>query len=412
VERKRHELFEPGLLLAGVLLTSVFALFLCSIETDLPLTLIRRFPLGLDFADFYRGAQHFLAGESLYIEKRFVTPPVAAVLFSPLTFFAQHTATVLFLFINIALVALGLVLLKKETGCSWLLVFAGLASCPALFLFERGNIDGIVFFLIVMTLVFWRRREGLIGCALMLAALLKLYPVLLFIPAIIERRWRMLRFAALSAIPWLLILHGDWIRFFTDRFFTRSSFFDHKENISLTNGIFFVRDIIATVMGWDFNRPINAGISSEYALPLWFFGVALFTLFYALIHSLQRLSDEQNLSIVRVLFVLPMYLYPVQVYQYTQVLSLIVLTFMWKTQRSGFFSLGSKLLGNTVLFFLALSCTYNHGFVETIGSRQFYGIVPFSNLLVFLSMLLLVSKKQLQLSKVDPELTSTSAPVY
>jgi len=390
----------------------VFALFLCSILTDLPLTLIRRYPLGLDFADFYRGAQHFLAGESLYIEQRFVTPPVAAVLFSPLTFFDKHTATVIFLFINIALVALGLVLLKKETGCSWLLVIAGLASCPAIFLFERGNIDGIVFFLIVMTLVFWRRQEGLIGCTLMLASLLKLYPVLLFIPAIIERRWRMLSFAALSAMPWLLIAYQDWIRFFTDRFFTRSAFFDHKENISLTNGIFFVRDIIATLMGWDFNHPINASISSEYALPLWFFGVALFTLLYALVHSIQRLSDEQNLSIVRVLFVLPMYLYPVQVYQYTQVLSLIVLTFMWKTQRSGFFSLGSKLLGNTVLFFLALSFTYNHGFVETTGYRQLYGIVPFSNLLVFLFMLLLVSKKQLHLSKVDPELTSTSAPVY
>ncbi len=412
MERKRHELFEPGLLLAGVLLASVFALFLCSILTDLPFTLIRRFPLGLDFADFYHGAQHFLAGESLYSEKRFVTPPVAAILFSPLTVFDQYRATVVFLCINIALVACGLVMLKKETGCSWLLVCAGLVSCPAVFLFERGNIDGIVFFLVVFTLVSWRRREGLVGCTLMLASLLKLYPILLFIPAIIERRWRMLSYAALSAIPWLLILYQDWIRFFTDRFFTRSTFFDHKENISLTNGIFFIRDMISTVMGFDFSRPMNAGISSEYALPLWFFGVALFTLFYTLVYRIQRLSDEQNLSIVRILFVLPMYLYPVQVYQYTQVLSLIVLTFMWKTQRSGVFSLGSRFLSNTVLFFLALSCTYNHGFVETTGYRQLYGIVPFSNLLVFLFMLLLVSKKQLQLSKTDPELTSTSAPVY
>ncbi len=411
MEKKDHGLIEPGALLAGVLLTTLLALFLCSIIFGLQFNLIRRFPLGLDFVDFYRGAQNFVAGFPLYVDPRFVTPPTAAMLLAPLTFFSQHTATIIYIFINVLCIFFGLVLLKKESGCSWLIVPAGLASCPAVFLFERGNIDGFVFLLITFTLVYWNKREGLVACALAFACLLKVYPVLLFVPALIERRWRMIFIACVVAFIFVIITPSNWYNFLSERVFGRSIFFDPKENISLINGLYFLRELLCMYVGKEFNYTMNAGISAEYGIPLWIFGFSIFSLFFNTARHHKELGNEKNLSLLRILFVFPMFLYPAQVYQYSQIMNLIVFVFLWKMNKTEASLFDKQWIYHLVLLCIAISCTYNYAFVLATGSIYFYGIVPLANLFVFLLMVVLVSKKLLLVSKEATELTSSSAAI-
>jgi hypothetical protein len=379
----RQLIFDPGHLIAGVVLSSLAALFLCSLITDLPFTLLQRYPLGLDFGDFYRAAERYVSGTPLYVDLRYVTPPTAAILFAPLTFLSLRSATLLFLVVNLVVVCLGLVIIKRNSGCSWLLVPGALLSYPVLFLLERGNVDGLVFLLVAFTLVGWGRRDTWIGVTLMMASLLKVYPLLLFIPAAIERRWRLLGAAALFALPWILLCPGDWYQFVTSRLFKRSLFFDFQENVSLTNGLFFLREVVIKATGGDWVADLSVGISASYAKPLWFVSLILSSASFVVIRRDRSVVSNRDWGLLSILFVLPMFLYPAQVYQYSQILVFLVLIATWKGCVSGELGVERAWSANIVLALMALSLTHNQGFVAASGVRYAYGIVPLANLAIF-----------------------------
>jgi hypothetical protein len=163
--------------------------------------LVVRFFLGLDFKEFYDAAHVYLRGGNPYEIARFVTPPASLLPNLVLAPFHFETARDLWCLASVAMLGAGMILVARaaghrgaDLGLSVAFLFA---SFPAQMLIERGNIDALVFLLLALALV--ARPAWFAGAAWALAALTKVYPLLLAPVVWRERGYRALLAAGLVA---------------------------------------------------------------------------------------------------------------------------------------------------------------------------------------------------------------------
>jgi hypothetical protein len=148
-----------------------------------------------------------------------------------------------------------------------LIVFLSLLfSYPVFFLLHRGNIDGVVFFLIALGLYLASRHGNLPGdlfgaLFFAIACHLKIYPILLLVPILLMRRWRLLLFL-LFWLAVLALLTGDMWNSFYQKFLIRGPGFKMEENGSLVNTFF----LLSIVLNY-FLR--NLGIFHNFAWIRW-----------------------------------------------------------------------------------------------------------------------------------------------
>jgi hypothetical protein len=121
-------------------------------------------------------------------------PPLLVLVFKLLTFLPYTFALGLFLVLNIASMAIPVVLAARRLSpprtlvALCLLVFV---SFPFLMVVDRGNAQGLLILPLYVFAVAWREgRWRRAAIALSVAAALKLYPVLLVIALLVERRFR------------------------------------------------------------------------------------------------------------------------------------------------------------------------------------------------------------------------------
>ena len=165
-----------------------------------------------DFTTFWRSGHAVLHGRSPYPSvgslpahtyptfAPFVYPPVTAVLFAPLSLLPFGVAVVVFLFVELAAVAVALRLLDVT---DWRCYGVGYGSAP---LFAASALGTITPLLFVGVAAAWRYRDGVLRAGLLVAfvvtAKLFLWPVWLWL--VRTRRFRAAAVAAVASVAGLL----------------------------------------------------------------------------------------------------------------------------------------------------------------------------------------------------------------
>ncbi len=185
---------------------------------------------GTDFSIYYHAAGSFDSPASmLYSTKttsfdQYLYPPPCILLFRFFHLFPERTAYLLFTLIMYAcliaalFLALSLFNIKKSTKTLPLLLFA-LASAPVYHQLSLGQINSLVLLLSLLYLYLWQKRPAWAGIFLALAVWIKLYPILLVIPALLSPQGRKtIGYCALAGLilplvclPWIpLHLYRDF----------------------------------------------------------------------------------------------------------------------------------------------------------------------------------------------------------
>ena len=168
--------------------------------TRKPIFFVEPWFFAADYYQFFLGSQHLLRGGSLYDSYMFAVPPpfgLINVILVPLGFNAARM-TMVAIILTACVYAYAHVVnwIRSERADQAILWLAGglaaLHSLPFYSLIARANLDACVVALMILGLIRLAGRPVLGGVALGLAAALKLYPMLLVIPLVIDRRWRTL----------------------------------------------------------------------------------------------------------------------------------------------------------------------------------------------------------------------------
>ncbi len=167
---------------------------------------------GWDFTLLHQGARAWLAGRDPYRLWGFVTPPLSLIIPALLSPLSVDLATLVFVCGNLVLVPLALWWYARALRLEWqervllLLVWALFISAEECM--RGGNMDGVMFVLLVAAFSARRRVSGAFWLAASMAT--KLYSIILLPVALRRRQWR---FAALTvglALALLLPFHRLW----------------------------------------------------------------------------------------------------------------------------------------------------------------------------------------------------------
>lgn len=239
-----------ALLMGVVLLGQLFA------QQDL--YFIHKHAFGMDYGVFYKAALRIREGGSPYEVGRYVTPPLPAYLNVAATYLPLPTAKVLIALSVLGTVVGAMFLVRRIFAPPrWRadLVFLGAAlgtvllSYPFYFLFDRGNVDGLVLFLTALGLLALRRSGWLAGVLFGLAVATKVYPVLLVLPLAAKRRWVPLVAMGATLLVLFVLTPGDWLAFVEKRILERGSQWKIDENGSLACTFLYLGRFTADALG-------------------------------------------------------------------------------------------------------------------------------------------------------------------
>ncbi len=195
---------------------------------------IYRMPLATDYFVLWSASQNFVAGHNLYQDILYVFPPIPAMLNSPLLYFSTdmavlHWALACGVFISIVL-SMSLLYHTFFPGnwrsdVAFLVVASSIAalSYPVYFLVSRVNIDGGVLLLLCIGLYMLARHERIAGVFFALAIACKIYPILIVLPLVAQRRWQALAALGLTMALLVLVAPGLWLEFLQERIWHRAA---------------------------------------------------------------------------------------------------------------------------------------------------------------------------------------------
>jgi hypothetical protein len=183
----------------------LFILVFSSISGLTPI-FVERLGFQIDFNDFIIATSDWRHGIDPYLRIRFNKSPLTLLAALPFQLLGSNIGRIAFLFIDIAIVAASLAGLChwfKMTRRECILLY-GIASIyfPVIFLLQRGNLDGIMLGLILVSI--FTKNPFIKILALSLSIGFKVYSILLLIPLMMARQWR--RVAAVLLVLALLML--------------------------------------------------------------------------------------------------------------------------------------------------------------------------------------------------------------
>jgi len=284
-------------------------LFVCLIAGSAPV-FVQHWGLQTDFIDFIYATSDWLHGIDPYHNIRIVTPPPSFLAALPLQFSDNVIGRFVFMFIDLAIIASSL-----SSICKWFklayrescLLF-GIASMyfPVLFLVERGNLDGIMLGLILVSL--FARNRWIKSFALSLSIGIKVYSVLLLAPMLLARMWKRIM-AVVLLLGLLLLPFYSLMWSFIQAQTRRSTGLHGAENICP----------IALLCPMDVYK-VGQLYALGHAVTLAY--LALWIASYAIMLYRNR---ESNLTVKAVYSLAWMLAMPLQVYPYTGILLLPLL---------------------------------------------------------------------------------------
>lgn len=325
--------FLPTLFVALFNVAAFVAAIGFHLAFDTPFHLINRWIMpGVDYRDFYQASLHILHGESPYLVWRYVTPPLFAFANLPLSLPGFDAARLIFTALIPITVLVSYVLIHRalhDATDEWhhlMGLLAILFSFPLYFLFERGNVDGIVLLCMCLGIVLLPARPWLGGLFLAAAIHFKLYPILLFIPLLLARRWKPLLWVGGWTLLFVLLFLPYWREYVTV-ISSRSNSFQLFENGSLVNTLLFAGKLLGTFFQ---GQPWLWSYAPAYAAVL--FGILLGMLAFADRNNLR--ADGVKMDTATALAYFPfMVALPKSVYHYEFVVLLPLLPlldYFWK----------------------------------------------------------------------------------
>lgn len=181
--------------------------------------------LQMDFSAYYTAGESVLAGLSPYSNNywasppiwdgmdvfkhsRFLYPPLVAAFFCPLALLPFHAAKYVWMILNLVgviasvLIAARISRQKVWTATVLISLLLTFIFYPLLTLLERGQIDGVTFVLLTISiyLISTRQRENFAGILLSVATLLKLHIVLVLPFLVLRKQWKTLRGYAVGVV--------------------------------------------------------------------------------------------------------------------------------------------------------------------------------------------------------------------
>ena len=233
--------------------------------------------LGWDFAAYHVAAKTFISGGDIYqvpfnrlmsnglFAAYFVYPPPAIFLFVPFAYFSFWQGYVMITAVYVVALLFSVFLIIKilryyNVHVSTLTL---LLICISLFLFEpvvntmkEGNVNLVILFLITLFyyLLFVRKKAGLAGAALGLAAIIKVWPAILVLLGLLHERSKKLIVTTIATIAALCAV-SLWLQGISTYSEFIAVFVNHQQNQFVLS-----KEAILAPVSWDFNISITATI--------------------------------------------------------------------------------------------------------------------------------------------------------
>jgi len=320
----------PAITVAIFLLISFGIISIGHNLSNKPLLYLDYKSYGLDYADFFKASERIISGQSPYdiSTNRYVTTPIPAIVnlvFTPLGF---DNARILFYFLIPISLAIGYMLVTSMFGFTELdknfILMAGLISLlfsyPFYFLVQRENIDGWVFFFLCLGL-YWLtkpKKELVSGLFFSLSIAFKIYPILIVLPILLNKKWRLLFWIGLWLTLWGVITLFWFSDFQTALSMRSQSLFRFDENGSIVATVSFVALLVNST-------GVPIAVSAVKYSPV-IASVVFGTLFSFILIVDYKLSKIDQLEISSYIMYLPfMIALPQLVYHYSLIICLILI---------------------------------------------------------------------------------------
>lgn len=328
----------PATIIAIFIAISFGIISIGHVLSNKPLLFLDYKTYGLDYIDFFKASERIIGGQSPYgiSTNRYVTTPIPAIaniVFVPLGF--DNTRILFYFLIPISL-AMGYQLITSMFGFTEidknLILTAGLVALlfgyPFYFLLQRENIDGWVFLFLCLGLYWLQRpkKELVSGLFFSLAIVFKVYPILIILPILLNKKWRLLSWIGLWLALWGIITLFWFLDFQTALSMRSQSLFRFDENGSLVATVSLILVLINS-LGISF-----AGLAIKFS-PI------LTSLIYSILISSvlvvdYKLSKVNRFEVSSYTMYLPfMIALPQLVYHYSLIICLILIPTMchlWK----------------------------------------------------------------------------------
>ena len=292
---------------------------------------------GMDYEDFFLASKNITHTRSPYDipGDRYVTTPIPAIMNIPLTFLGfQRARTILFVLIPLSVAFSFWMASSLYPFSLWernIVLLAGFVSMllgyPFYFLIERGNIDGWVMLFLTAGLFVYQKWENKWGSGLLfaLAIMFKAYPILLFIPLVLYRKWPWLLWVCF----WLLILmiiSFPWIGEYYSVLHSRAQGFRFDENGSLIATV----ALLVIFLGF-----LNVSIASTGIVFAPFIAAVVYGILISIVIYVDyKQSKRKKFDISVVMMYFPfMVALPKTVYPYSLVICMLLLpmvVYLWK----------------------------------------------------------------------------------
>jgi len=265
--------YYPACVIA-ILIALLFGIFtICQVYLLKDTYPVSKLWVGSDYIAFYNATQNLIRGVSLYeniwlsvpdylkqlavalnlrkIDNTswYCFPPIPAYVNYPLSFVDMETASRLMFFILIAAVLAAYALInssfestqEKDRKIIFLCGVIIIAlSHPFYFLIVRGHPVGIVFLLLAMGIYLFKRNNPLSSVCFGLSIGMIIFPVLILVPLLLLRRYKIFIFSLLSLALLVLLCPGSWLEFFKGPVFDRLNRpLQMMDNCSLENTLVF-----------------------------------------------------------------------------------------------------------------------------------------------------------------------------
>jgi hypothetical protein len=254
---------------------------------------------GIDYYDpFYIGSLLLNADMSPYLHERYTSPPLFALLNTPFLSFRSQTMSYVLSGASFIIVALGTIWAFRlfhgrdidyvKISANILIIMA--FSFPFLFLFDRSNIDALVFGCVLLGIFLMTSSEIMAGACFATAVSLKIYPVILLAPLFILRKKTIIASFAFCSAAYFLLQKNHWITYITI-LKQRSTIFENHENASMATAMHYFGEIINSIS--HLGIPFEVILRKNYLLI--YIPLFLITLFFDLYSNNKNKIDQQAL---------------------------------------------------------------------------------------------------------------------
>ena len=254
---------------------------------------------GIDYYDpFYIGSLLLNADMSPYVHERYSAPPLFALLNTPLLPFRPQTMSYVLSGASFVIVAFGTIWAFRffhgrdidyvKISANILVIMA--FSFPFLFLFDRSNIDALVFGCVLLGIFLMTSSDIMAGAFFATAFALKIYPVILLAPLVVlQKKTTIISFISCSA-AYILIQKNHWITYITI-LKQRSATFEYHENASIATFLHYFGEIINTALSSKI--PFDVILRKNYLLI--YIPLLLITLFFDFYSNNKNKIDQKAL---------------------------------------------------------------------------------------------------------------------